>query len=177
MSAAPDHPSDETRPVEFRSLDACHQRILEHLADFSTLVELLESQGVTPASQALAGRVESFFSSTAREHHAEEEALVFPPLLARAQADVVQAIRRLQQDHGFIEENWIELAPQLRALASGYHWFELETLEQGARVFIALLEDHIALEESLIYPRARELSAERSAQGIRRRVEAHAPGG
>jgi hemerythrin-like domain-containing protein len=168
--------ADRTRPTadegfqgtEFRALDACHQQIAQYLASFGQLLIGLEADGVTPAAQSLAKEIEAFFSSTAQQHHVDEEKRVFPPLLASTDPDLVAAIKRLQQDHGFIEENWIELAPQLRALAAGYSWYDLPTLQQGARIFVDLLDEHIELEESLIYPQAKAMWAEMFAQRARR---------
>jgi hemerythrin-like domain-containing protein len=172
--------ADRTRPAaedgfqgtEFRALDACHQQIAQYLGYFGQLLTALDADGVTPATQTLAKEIEAFFSSTAQQHHADEEQRVFPPLLASPDAELVAAVKRLQQDHGFIEENWIELAPQLRALAAGYNWYDLPTLQQGARVFIDLLNEHIELEESLIYPQAKAMWAEMFAQRARRQQQA-----
>ncbi|MGI9133645.1 MAG: hemerythrin domain-containing protein, partial [Rhodoferax sp.] len=65
-------------------------------------------------------------------------------------------VRRLQQDHGWIEENWLELAPQLRAIASGNSWLDSAEFQHYTEVFIDLCREHIALEESQAYPQSRE---------------------
>ena len=96
-----------------------------------------------------------FFSQTARAHHADEERLVFPGLLASGDAELVQHILRLQQDHGWLEEDWLELSAQIDAVAQGYSWYDIDALRQGTAVFTELYKDHIDLEESLIYPEAR----------------------
>lgn len=165
--AAPESLADDA-PTEFRALDACHQAIAGQLTLFARLVDALDADGVTPYTQQLAKTIEAFFSSTAQAHHADEERRVFPPLLAGGDAELVAAVQRLQQDHGFIEENWIELAPQLRALAAGYSWYDLGTLREGARLFIDLLNEHIELEEALIYPQAKAMWVEVLAQRTRR---------
>ena len=148
-----------TRPAKrtgsFEALDACHRQVLEHLVRLRALVELLDRDGVTTQAQGEAAAVEAFFSATARAHHADEERQVFPTLLACGEPELVQAVRRLQQDHGFIEENWIELSPQLRALAGGYHWYDLDELRHGIQVFGDLLHEHIELEETVVYPMAK----------------------
>jgi hemerythrin-like domain-containing protein len=76
----------------------------------------------------------------------------------------VQAVLRLQQDHDWLEEDWMALSPHLAAIAAGQSWWEVESLRDGVSVFSALLRDHIALEESLIYPQARQ-----RLQGMQRR--------
>jgi hypothetical protein len=80
---------------------------------------------------------------------------------------VVQAVLRLQQDHNWIEEDWMELSAHLEALAAGQSWWDPALLREGSDVFIALLHDHVALEEACIYPeaRARMQLAERQTMG------------
>ncbi|MEI8030519.1 MAG: hemerythrin domain-containing protein [Comamonadaceae bacterium] len=141
--------------VDFQALDECHQQIQVHLAQLSELAQRIEAVGVDAAAQHQAGVIEAYFSGTSRQHHAEEERSIFPPLLASGDAELVAAIRTLQQDHGWIEENWIELAPQLRAIASGNNWFDAAELQHCVIVFLALCQSHIMMEETLIYPEAR----------------------
>jgi hemerythrin-like domain-containing protein len=106
-----------------------------------------------------------------RQHHADEEARVFPGLLASGDEELAHHVRRLQQDHGWLEEDWMALAPQLQAVAQGYSWYELDALRHGVGVFTTLYHEHIALEESMIYPEARaQMAAE--AEGRAQRVAA-----
>ena len=44
---------------------------------------------------------------------------------------------------------------QLQAVAEGYSWYDLDALRAGVPIFTELYRDHIALEESMIYPEAR----------------------
>jgi hypothetical protein len=48
--------------------------------------------------------------------------------------------------------NWIELAPQLRAIASGNFWFEASEFQHGVEIFLALCRNHMVLEEARVYP-------------------------
>ncbi|HEY5579646.1 MAG TPA: hemerythrin domain-containing protein [Rhodoferax sp.] len=148
MSAFPE-------PFSFVALDACHQQMQIHLAELAALVAQMEGSGLDAKAQRQAGAIETFFSSTARQHHAEEEKNVFPPLLLSSNSELMAAVHALHQDHGWIEENWIELGPQLRAIALGNNWFDPAEFHHGAEVFVALCQEHIALEESLVYPEAK----------------------
>ena len=136
-------------------LDACHQEILVHLADLALLAERLAAQGVDDQSRVIAERIERFFSKTSRAHHAMEERQIFPALLRDGSDDVVHAVRSLQQDHGWIEENWIELSPQLAAIAAGQVEYDLAEFAHAAEMFGDLCREHIELEESMVYPIAR----------------------
>ena len=108
-------------------------------------------------AQATAKEIHAFFAGGARQHHVDEEQFVFPSLLSSGNAELVQHIQRLQQDHGWLEEDWIELSPQLQAVSEGYSWYNLDELRHSVSVFAALYHDHIGLEESLVYPEARRL--------------------
>lgn len=141
---------------QFKALDACHQQIHLQLAELADLLERLETGSDSPHCRQKAKTIEAFFSEVARPHHAEEEKNIFPPLLASDNPELVQAVRTLQQDHGWIEQNWLELAPMLRALAQGEDWADMAELKHNAEVFVSLCHDHIVLEESLIYPEAKE---------------------
>lgn len=144
--------------VPFRALDECHRQIVEHLDRLAALPEHLDRVGVDDAARSRAREIEAFFSATSQAHHRDEEMQIFPGLLATGGTELVATVRLLQQDHGWIEEDWIELAPQLRAIASGYSWYDLAELRHAIEVFVELCREHIVLEESVIYPQARALA-------------------
>ena len=152
----------------FEAQDACHQQILVHLGTLSALTQHIEATGVDAWAQQQAGVIEAFFSGTSRQHHLDEEKTVFPPLLAGSDAEVAALVRVLQQDHGWIEENWLELAPQLRAIASGNNWIDSAEFQHNAEVFLALCRGHVELEETVIYPEARALKARALASKVSR---------
>ena len=155
-----------TNPTTFEALDDCHRQIQDHLVMLDNLAQHLIGRGIDDSVRALALSIETFFSGTSRQHHAEEEAKVFPALLASGNAELVAAVRTLQQDHGWIEENWLELAPRLRAIASGNGWVDETEFLNYVEVFLSLMEGHIALEETLIYPESKA----RWAQAVAARV-------
>jgi hemerythrin-like domain-containing protein len=137
------------------ALDAEHREVLVTLTDMHRLIELLDEQGITAVTRESARKVCSFFTEHARAHHAAEERLIFPNLIKGGDAALVEHIVRLQQDHGWLEEDWLELEPQLQAVANGYSWYDIDMLRAALPVFEQLYRDHIALEESLVYPEAR----------------------
>jgi hemerythrin-like domain-containing protein len=151
----------------FEILDECHRQTLAALHTLNALVARLQSEGHTEHVRAMAAQVVKFFSSTSREHHEDEERHVFPKALAGGDAHVVQAVLRLQQDHSWLEEDWLELSAHLHALAAGQSLWDLDFLREATDVFTALSHDHMALEESCVYPqaRARLLAGERHEMG------------
>ena len=158
--------------IPFAALDDTHRRVLEELQRLESLIARLAEHGVDDRAREMAGQIMRFFSTHARDHHATEERMVFPGLLASGDAELTSQVVRLQQDHGWLEEDWLELAPQLEAVAQGYNWYDLDMLRQALPVFAALYQDHIALEESLVYPEARRRMEALRAGEAARSVEA-----
>ena len=136
-------------------LDRTHRDIVEMLARLHILMEKLEARGIDEDVRMLAQDICRFFDETARPHHVAEEEFVFPDLLASADPELVQHVKRLQQDHGWLEENWLEMAPHLRAVSNGQSWYDIDVLRSAVPTFTELYRDHIALEETVVYPASR----------------------
>jgi hemerythrin-like domain-containing protein len=144
----------------FDVLDECHRQTLFTLTKLTALVSRLASFGLDAEAREMATEIVHFFSTTARQHQHDEERHVFPKLVSSGDPEIVKAVLRLQQDHEWLEEDWMEFVPQLDAVAGGRSWYELGVLREGVEAFAALWHDHIVLEESCIYPQARaQLSA------------------
>jgi hemerythrin-like domain-containing protein len=154
---------------EFEALDETHAAVLQHLRQLEALMKRLDATGADESARDTARVIKDFFDRTARHHHAEEERVVFPPLLAGGNAEIVQHVRRLQQDHGWLEEDWLELQPHLDSIANGVGFVDPDLIREAVAVFGALYLEHIALEESLIYPEAKRL-ANVQAQGEQERA-------
>lgn len=146
------HPIDM---ADYDALDACHRKTVELLQNLTTLSQALEDDTLDADGRKRASAIDQFFSVTSRLHHEEEERTVFPALLASGDADLVQAVLSLRQDHGWMETNWALLGPQLRAIAKGEGWIDPSEFQRGVDVFVQLCVDHIALEESTIYPESK----------------------
>ena len=141
--------------TDLAELDAQHRQIRDHLDRLAALASRVQSEDLGEEICAEACAIEAFFSGAMRQHHRIVEAIMFPPLLDSGDAELVTAVRTLQQDHGWIEANLIELAPQLRAIAQGNHWVEPAEFLHNAEVFLELCYGYTALEELLIGPQAR----------------------
>ena len=84
-------------------------------------------------------------------------------------ASLIDATLRLQQDHGWLEENWIELRPLIEqaTLGNSYVW---EELDHALQVFHALYQDHMVLEERIAYPGAKTQAVKWDAEGMGREM-------
>lgn len=152
----------------FGFLDQSHQELQQMLLALREIVEAIDMDGLTPEVRNRIRTTIEWFNTSAREHHLDEERHVFPALLASTNADVRQTAERLVQDHGWIEADWLEIAPSLSAAADGYNWFDLDVLRHSVEVFEQLYLDHLTLEEQLAYPQARNLisKADTEAMGL-----------
>lgn len=153
--AAP--PAADADPADglFDFLDDCHRQIAAQLHEMRELADAIEGDGLTATVRIRARALKDWFNAEARQHHLDEEKHVFPALLASGDATVVQHTQRLIQDHGWLEEDWLEIEPSLSAAADGYTWFDPIVLKHAVQVYGMLYLDHMVLEESLAYPEAR----------------------
>ncbi len=153
---------------KFQALDACHLQIYQHLHALSDLLKQLDLDNHAANCRQQAQTIEAFFSGTSRQHHEDEEKNVFPTLLASTDAELVHTVKTLQQDHCWIEQNWLELGPMLRGIAQSEDWPDLAELKHYVAVFVSLCHDHITLEEALIYPKAKSMLAQELAERAKR---------
>ncbi len=154
----------------FEALDTCHLETLRMLGQLAQMVGQLERAGPDRRMRAMATAIDRHFSTTMREHHEDEERHVFPGIAAGADAQTAQTLACLAQDHFWLEADWRELAPLLDAAASGHSGCDLDALRRGVHIFAALCRDHIALEESLIYPQAIQRMADGERQSMNREM-------
>lgn len=144
------------RTAPFDVLDGCHQEMIERLGDLRRLMAHVSAQGMDDTARLLARNTHLFFTTTAVNHHLDEERHVFPALLRHGNTSLHSAIQQLQQDHVWLESHWMALAPRLDYMARGHQWHNMTEVSHHIKRFTDLYQQHIALEESLIYPPARE---------------------
>jgi hemerythrin-like domain-containing protein len=144
----------------FEALDDCHKQIQHNLDDLTVLAGHLAKGGAVALSdRTQAGAIESFFSSVAKNHHAAEEQQVFPFLLSSENTETVAHVRRLIEDHFWIEKYWHDLAPMLKDISQGWPSADYATFGKAAALFLELCNQHIESEESMIYPQAKAVLA------------------
>jgi len=145
----------------FEMLSACHERVERTLRLLDRLQAHLADKGWDPQAADAARDVVRYFDLAAPLHHEDEERHVFPPLLAAGDAAVCAAVRRLQADHVVMAQVWPAARQLLQGVAdagtpaawTGWDAAALRTLA----AFRGCYGEHIALEESLVYPSASAL--------------------
>ena len=154
----------------FEPLESCHRETVRMLEELEILLARIDEVGVDTRARRMARAADHYFSEELRQHHLDEETHVFPALAAGGDAETVQAVARLKQDHAWLRADWRVLSPLVRALADGQSWVDLDVLRDGIEVFSTLARDHIALEEALVYPQARSKMLEASRREMRREM-------
>ncbi len=139
----------------FKVLDACHQQTLNHLSELQSLCDQVARHGLDNAARQRARSAHLYFTTTVLNHHLDEERHVFPALLRSGDDALRRTVERLQQEHVRLEASWLALAPQLDALARGYGEQGFPGLKHRIDLFARHASEHIALEESVVYPQSR----------------------
>ena len=178
MTTIPDSPCASRAPAQadgFDVLDICHRQTVLAIGKLAAHITRLSIHGPDDAARSLAAEILHHFVATARQHREDEERHVFPRLVASGDAELVQNVLRLQEDHDWLEEDWMEIPPHIAAVAHGHIGHDLDLLRAGAATFTALSHDHMAMEESCIYPQARAQRGARLRYAMSREMEEVSP--
>jgi hemerythrin-like domain-containing protein len=134
----------------------CHADILRHLAAFGDLPSLLQ-----PAAQArrIAGDMLGFFRDVVLEHHQQEEAELFPAVLASSapgpeRDEVKIMVERLTAEHRQIETRWAKLEPALRQVAKGH---DADLTPAAVTTLVNAYTAHARFEEARFLPVAQAI--------------------
>ncbi len=142
--------------------DAFHERSRRALDQLLRLSRRLANTHADPAARQLAAELVEHFSRASRRHHEDEELNTFPGLLVSSDPEVLRVVTRLRRDHVRLARDWLEIEPHLEAVASGQLWYDIDVISEGTEVFVALMHEHLALEDSLL-----PAPAQRNAEGRR----------
>jgi hemerythrin-like domain-containing protein len=149
-------------------LQACHGRIRRQLVTLARLQRHLPEHGCDDDARAAARAILRYFDTAAPHHHADEEASVFPRVVARA-ADAKPVVARLEADHEALAANWRHLRPLLAAIAAGERAnLDAHTVHEVDAAYAS----HIAVEEDELIPLAREVLTAEEIAAIGREMAA-----
>ena len=167
--------SSFARPLSL--LSECHRRIERFLADMSGVINSRKG-GVLDDSDrsALAGAVQ-YFSVAAPRHTADEEESLFPRLRSANVEEanqVLEEIGRLEADH----ERADACHAEANALAS--RWLsegtlsaaETNRLSKLLETLVAIYREHIAIEDSRVFPAAAAVLPANELEAVGREMAA-----
>jgi hemerythrin-like domain-containing protein len=137
-------------------LRACHGRIERQLTTLERLARHLPEHGADADARAAAHAILRYFDLAAPNHHADEEASVFPRLITRV-PEARDLIARLEADHhGTFAPLWRKLRPLLAGIASGQRANLPPALVRAVR---EAYDAHIAIENDELLPLCAEALA------------------
>ena len=129
-------------------LRVCHGRLERQLATLERLARHLPEHGCDANACAAARAILRYFDQAEPNHHADEEASVFPRLLARTPA-ARDLVAQLADDHLRLHATWRRVRPLLAGIASGQRANLPPALVHEAQQAYAA---HLALENEVLLP-------------------------
>lgn len=144
----------------FEMLDACHDRVRRTLELMGKLQNHLQTQGCDDSARQAARDVLRYFDIAAPLHHQDEELHIFPALRERLAEDapLLALVQRLEQDHREMDALWNTVVRvSLQALIDGSSPALSPEQKHALQVFRERYEQHLALEDEVAYPAARQV--------------------
>ncbi len=154
-------------PLEM--IAACHHRIENQCATLRRLVPHIARHGADADARSAAMAVMRYFDTAAKDHHADEEADLFPALIeSMAGSDAVclrELVDALTADHRELEAHWRHLRAALQTIATG----EAALLaSKDVEPLITLYERHMEREERELLPMAARLLSDAALEEVGR---------
>ena len=159
-------------------LEACHGRIERQLATLGRLQRHLPEHGCDADARAAARGILKYFDTAAPNHHADEEASVFPRLRKAVPGRADMLVADLEREHAVLAAHWRHLRPRLAGIAAGAR---ANLSPKEVADVCAAYAAHIAREESELIPLAARtfdaaiLAAIGSEMAARRGIDPTAP--
>jgi hemerythrin-like domain-containing protein len=160
-------------------LNACHGRIERQLATLARLQRHLPENGCDVDARAAARGILRYFDTAAPNHHADEEASVFPRLRNAVPGRADTLLADLEREHAALATQWRHLRARLAGIAAGVRAnLSPKEVADIRAAYVA----HIAREEGELIPlAARIFDAETLAaigheMAARRGIDPTAPG-
>jgi hemerythrin-like domain-containing protein len=165
LSAAPAPGFDDPLGM----LHACHRRIERHLGTLVRLQRYLSEHGCDDDARLAARNLLRYFDSAAPNHHADEEASVFPRLAQLETAEIAELLEALAHDHAAINIGWRKLRPLIVAIAAGQR---ANLPPKFVADTTAAYEAHIEKEERDLLPLAERVFDHETVAAIGREMAA-----
>lgn len=153
-SMKPEHNAALDQPIQ--EFSDCHVGTVNVLDDLTALSRQRDS---AHPRREVAGRILRFFRDVITPHHHEEEAELFPAVLADATAGderekVEGLVNRLVAEHRRVEGTYARLAPALSAVESGR---DVSLDASAVAVLVADCLAHARFEEEVFLPLAQSI--------------------
>lgn len=144
-------------------LHACHERIMDQCATLQKLMSHLLMHGCDIQAQQAAQAIMRYFDTAGKFHHQDEELDLFPMLRASSNDEAIKLADRLQDEHLYLDEVWMNLRASLQEIANG----KLAALDRTlVGDFSLAYGRHIMLENTKLLPLAARVLNEQQLQNM-----------
>ena len=160
QSQSPEQRLGSSYDEPFELLGACHERVERSLQLLVRLCQHLKVQGVDASARDAARDIRRYFDIAAPLHHEDEELHVFPVLEQSDDERLQDACARLRDEHLRIHAQWQVLRTLLAQLDSTPEGplpeGQMGVLSRAADAFVDIHQEHLRLENQLVFPSARQ---------------------
>jgi len=143
-------------------LRACHERMAAHCDTLEKLPAHVAAYGVDDEARSAIRRLITYFSTSAVQHHQDEEQDLFP-ILNRQSLKLAEIVHRLKQEHGQLDTLWQSLAADLGAPAG---LAENGDFAAHARAYADACRQHINAENEELLTMAPHILSSRQLQDL-----------
>lgn len=127
--------------------DVTHQLVQQFSAELEDMLDDLISGTLSELQRNVLTKIVAFFDQEMKEHHLEEDRHIFPILLARGDAQLVEKVQALKAEHEELRQGWQELRSWLER--EGSDQMDGVALRASFQRYSDCFAGHLALEESL----------------------------
>jgi hemerythrin-like domain-containing protein len=146
------------------ALRACHEDMLAQCEALEELVSHLHEAGFDAEVRRGIARTVQFFTTTAVQHHQDEEGDFFP-ILNRQSLKLADVVHRLRKDHEQLRTLWEQLFLDFKR---GPALIEDPAFPEHVQAFCGAYRDHIGREEKELFTIARHILSSRQLEEIGR---------
>ena len=143
-------------------LRACHTKILAHCDLLEQLIADQGSTGKETEIRSTARQVMTYFSTSARLHHQDEEIDLFP-LLTRQSLKLADLVYALKQEHLELDTLWQSIAADLKQLQDVT---DHGALADRVHAFCELNRRHARRENMEFLPRAESILSSQQLKDV-----------
>jgi len=145
-------------------LRACHGKIIEHCELIEDIIRALQGNSDELDTRQAARKAITYFTSSARQHHEDEEQNLFP-LLIRQSLKLADLVNSLKQEHRTLDELWLAIEPELRRMPEPA---DPDAFIAAASAFCKLNREHVIRENTDFLPIAQSSLSSQQIKDIGR---------
>ncbi len=127
--------------------DAAHQLVQQFIAELEDMLDDLISGALTELQRNVLTKIVGFFDQEMKAHHLEEDRHIFPVLLSKGDAQLVEKVQVLQAEHEELRQGWQELRGWIERAGSQH--MDGAALKASFLRYSNCFAGHLILEESI----------------------------